>query len=95
MVETDRPTEEQRLTAVLQEHGAAACPKCGRTIDRGDVSWQGANTQAGTPCTTVYVICQGCDTEVAEVFSWLPWVDHFGDVLDLLEEEDWEGVPIK
>jgi hypothetical protein len=25
----------------------------------------------------------------------LPWVDHFGDVLDLLEEEDWEGVPIK
>jgi RNase P subunit RPR2 len=85
---------DERLAAVLKEHSATRCKSCRRKLDRGDVSWQNASTEAGTGFTTVYIICQSCGTETAEVFSWYPETDSFEEAVRVLEE-DWEGVPLR
>jgi hypothetical protein len=86
-------TEDERLAEILSEHGATNCPKCLRIIDRGDLAWNAGDTEAGTPYSTVHIICQRCDTEMAQVFSWYPGMDDFDDVLRVLEE-DWSHAEI-
>lgn len=80
-------TVDERLAAVLAKHGASRC-KCGRTIDRGDVAWNEASTEAGTPLTYIEIICQACDTAIARVSSWYPGAEDLEKVVEILEE-DW------
>lgn len=77
---------EERLARVLEEKGLDRC-KCGRIIDRGDVAWNEAATEAGTDYTTVIIQCQACDEELLYVHSWWPWVDGFDEVIDIIEDE--------
>lgn len=87
-----KPVEDDdvdaRFAAVLAEHGSTVCYSCGRAIDRGDVAWNNASTEAGTGYCTVEIICQGCEASIAHVTSWYLGIDDFGDVVFVLED-DW------
>jgi hypothetical protein len=73
---------------VLKKHNAVHCKECGRKIDRGDVSWNGAANEYGTPYSTIDIICQGCETSVAHVMSWYPSIDDFSEAVQVLDR-DW------
>ena len=80
--------QQKQLREILQCHDALNCPDCGREIDRGDIAWNSPSTEAGTPMSFVEIICQGCQTGIAHVWSWWPGIDDFSDVLKVLED-DW------
>jgi len=80
---------EKYFREILLEHSMSNCPICGKVIDRGDVAWNNASTEAGTPCCSVEIQCLGCDTEIAHIESWWPGIDDFEDVIEVLSR-DWK-----
>jgi hypothetical protein len=82
-------TSDEKLAAVLVEHGKSNCPSCGRIIDRGDVAWNNAQTESGTPCTWVQIQCVKCESEIGHFWSWWPGADDFDDLVDNVMH-DWK-----
>jgi hypothetical protein len=82
-------TTDEKLTAILAKHGKSNCPKCGRLLDRGDVAWNNADTEAGTPFTWVEIQCQQCDTEIAHFSSWWPGADDLDELVENVLANDW------
>ena len=78
---------DKRLQAVLAAHYASICQSCGRKLDRGDLAWQNGMTEYGTDFSSVYIICQACDTEAIRVGSW-GIADSLADAIAILET-DW------
>jgi hypothetical protein len=68
--------DDELLAEALARHHASCCPNCGRSLDRGDVSWNDASTSEGTPYTWAQIQCQNCDAEVARWYSWWPGCDY-------------------
>jgi len=89
----DDANEDARLAMLLKDKGKANCPACGRVLDRGDVSWNNGCTSEGTGYSTVFVVCQACDTNIALISSWYPEIEDFADVLHVLATEDWSFDP--
>ena len=75
------------LKRVLQKQGWDKCP-CGREIDRGDLEWNSASNESGTPYSSVYITCQACDTEIAYIQDWYPDAEDLEDVCGILENPD-------
>lgn len=80
---------DERLREILDAHGSSLCKECGRDLDRGDVAWNSASTEYGTPYSVIEIICQACDTEALHLESWYPGIDDFEEALRVLEK-DWE-----
>jgi len=84
-------SEDVRLKNVLKEHDAEKCI-CGHKIGWGDLAWNEGQTEAGTPCSSVYIECQACLTELAWIHSW-KWFtedeDYKIDRLLTILEQDW------
>jgi len=85
--------EDAQLAALLADEGKANCPACERVIDRGDVSWNNGCTSEGTGYSTVFIVCQACDTSIALISSWYPEIEGFSDILHVLATEDWSFDP--
>lgn len=79
---------DERFREVMDAHGALICKGCGRELDRGDVAWNTGSTEVGTPFSVIEIICQGCNTEAAQVSSWTFDLDSFESVVSVLAE-DW------
>lgn len=79
MTETEA---EQHFAHYLRELGLDSCPQCGRLIDRGDVAWNSAFTEAGTDFSVGEIICQQCDHEIAYWHSWYPKPDTFAEFVE-------------
>ncbi len=75
-------TADEKLTAILAEHGKTECPSCGKKIDRADVAWNNADTEAGTPFTWVEIQCLACQTEIIHFSSWYPAADDLDDLIE-------------
>lgn len=82
MADQHKMAADQRFAEFMADRGQACCPTCGRVLDRGDVSWNNANTGEGTPFTYSQIVCQGCDTEIAHWSSWYPGADDWDDFVD-------------
>jgi hypothetical protein len=80
---------DTRLSAVMEAHGASLCRHCGRALDRGDLAWNGGQTEAGTQWSVVEIICQACSQEAARVSSWYAPCDDLDEAIGILER-DWE-----
>jgi hypothetical protein len=85
--EQDDP--DRNLAVALARHGKSTC-QCGRIIDRGDVAWNSGSTEAGTEYSVIWIICQACDTEIAQVHSWMPWIDTFEEAVHELMDSSIE-----
>jgi hypothetical protein len=79
---------DQELKRILQRRKWDKCTVCGREIDRGDIAWNDACTDVGTPFSIVFIICQACDTSIARVQSWYPEIEDLEDVCYVLGDED-------
>lgn len=78
---------DDRLKTVLADKGYSHCPSCGREVDRGDVAWNEAGTEAGTPVSVIKIQCQACDEEVVYFFSWYPCIEVFEEAVDVIEDD--------
>lgn len=74
--DADERWADEEFARALAAHGKTNCPTCGRVIDRGDVAWNSASTEAGTGYSTAYIHCQACGAEVA---SWSSWWSEVSD----------------
>lgn len=84
---------DEKLSIKLKEMEKTHCPVCNRALDRGDVAWNCASTEAGTDYSWAHIQCQSCDTEVAEWISW--WPCDGGDTFEDFVEHilpDWEEI---
>ena len=79
--------EDILLLEVLKRKGKDSCPKCGRKIDRGDLSWNNSTTEAGTDYSVVECQCQECFSEVFMFHTWYPSIDT---IEELIQEIDFE-----
>ena len=87
---TDIFTKEQaqRFKRFLEHKEITHCKKCGKPLDLGDMSWNGAHTEAGTPCSRIFVECEKCNHENYDGVDWGD-LTNIDDVLDhLLGESD-------
>jgi len=75
-----------RFSNLLIKINKNKCPNCGKEIDRGDVAWNCACTEAGTECSILSIICQKCSTEIIYEDSWNPGIENFEEFV--LELED-------
>lgn len=78
---------DRRIQEILEERGYAACPECGRHLDRGDIAWNGAITEAGTDHCFVEIQCQQCDAEVVSFYSWYPGIESLDELVYVLDED--------
>jgi hypothetical protein len=60
--------------------------KCGRVVDQYDIKWNNASTEAGTPCCSIFIICEKCGNEILSYYSWYPEIEHEEELFDILEE---------
>jgi hypothetical protein len=79
--------QERILDAELRRRGVSPC-KCGRVIDRADVAWNNACSEAGTSYSTVTIICLACDAPIAYWRSWYPEIEDFEELIDHVLD-DW------
>lgn len=56
--------------------------KCGREIDRADVAWNNAETEAGTPHSSVTIQCVSCQEGIAWWHSWWPEIESFEELVE-------------
>ena len=75
---------------VLAAHDATNCPHCSKPIDRGDVAWNDASTDAGTGYSVLTVQCQRCFHEIAYFRSWHGSIHDFNEFVHVLGE-DWKA----
>lgn len=75
-----------RLKSILKIKGYDTCKDCGRKLDQGDVAWNEACTEYGTPFTVIEIQCLKCETEAALVRSW-HWAESLDEVVEILEDE--------
>lgn len=68
---------DERFAEILEEHGLDVCKECDKTVDRSDVAWNNASTEAGTPCATLEIICAACSNSILHIFSWWPGIETF------------------
>lgn len=80
-----KPTADETFKRILTDHGSEKCWSCGRELDRGDVAWNNASTEAGTPFAVLEIICQACDSEVMRCQTWWPAIDDFEEFVEVLE----------
>lgn len=81
-----------RLHSILDKHDARYCPECNHEIGFGDIAWNNASTEAGTPYTWIYIHCAVCNTEIHRIMSWYPEIMSYEkDILLDVIEEDWKG----
>jgi hypothetical protein len=89
----DKTTEaDKTLSRKLDEMGKTKCPNCGRILDRGDVAWNSASTEAGTDYSRAHIQCQACETEIADWWSWYPCADTFEEFVENVLP-DWAADP--
>ncbi len=79
-------SDDTKLAEILARHNLAIC-KCGKQIDRVDVAWNNAETESGTSCCSLEIICQACGDSVLHMNSWWPWIDSFNEFVEVLEGE--------
>ena len=75
---------DKKLKEILVKNNMDICPCCGRQLDRGDVAWNTACTEAGTDYSVVSIICQACDDEMLNAHTWY-CIDNFEDLVEELE----------
>ena len=85
----DEEQLEAELKRILRENDAEFCT-CEHEIGFGDISWNNAYTEYGTPHATVEVDCQECGREIAYSQTWTE-IENTQDVLDVLEN-DWKNI---
>ena len=78
--------EEQRLKEILKSKGSSIC-QCGREIDFGDIAWNEACTESGTPLCCIEIECQACDEAIKLIHSWYP-AETIGELIDVIND-DW------
>lgn len=78
-------TQQARLKQILQTHQAEFCPACNHEIGLGDIAWNEASTEAGTPVSTIEIQCVICQTEIKWLHSWTG-IDDIDDLLDIIED---------
>lgn len=76
---------DQKLTEVLAAKNKDKCPKCNKQIDRGDVAWNTASTESGTPYSVMEIICEKCFTEIYHGTTWFE-IESFEEFVKELEE---------
>ena len=84
---------DEKFTGILKTIGIEKCPDCGKCVDRGDVAWNSASTEAGTGYSVLEILCQQCDTEVYRTVSWYPSIGDFEEFVSVLTEEINESRP--
>lgn len=82
-------SDVERLKKILREHDAEVCPNCGHEIGFGDLAWNEARSEAGTPYTVIEIQCINCQTEIVQIMSWFPTADYPEELLNILET-DWK-----
>lgn len=75
----------EKVKSILKENGYQFCKSCGRELDQGDLAWNEASTEAGTPHAVVVCQCQNCLAGVFEVRSWWPSMETLKDVCHVLD----------
>ncbi len=79
-------SDDTKLTEILARNNLAIC-KCGKQIDRVDVAWNNADTESGTSCCSLEIICQVCGNSILHMNAWYPEIESFNEFVEVLEHE--------
>ncbi len=80
------PYDDGVRDALLRK-GYANCTNCEKPLDRMDVSWNNASTEAGTPCCWIDVICSECGSSASHFSSWWPGIDGDDDLIHVIDSD--------
>ena len=77
------------LEPLLEQHSCARCPHCGHYIGWGDMAWNEGESQDGTPHSDIFILCEGCQHELAHIQALAYPLRSMNDVIAMMQTHPW------